>query len=377
MQSTTLKSHRGDQSWEMSERMLLTSLIIHAVSQRETGQCNLAFCVNLLDNDWKELANVMGKSPIIQARKAFKRFLGKTTEGYRNLVANGLQTRLDIWNQPHIAKVTETTTIDFEALQDQLWTLYLAVPADAPEVKPLAALVLNLALDQVLQRDFKHPMMMMLDEFTNYGYVRGLPAKLSIIRHDNIPVVLGVQDYVQLELAYDKEAKLLVSQPATKIFFKPNDMETADKISKMLGLAIQETEELTSAGQLQKRKEKEPLLSVDDLMNLGAIDERKGLIDDGNHMIVFIPKTRPVLARALTWREYSDQTNQRKYPPPSKGKLEYSDGFTWAPPSETLDLHTPKAASEKNEIDKPRTDTEKDLPDDKADELLGGALDEW
>ena len=156
----------------------------------------------------------------------------------------------------------------------------------------------------------------------------------------------------------------------------PNDIETADKISKMLGLAIQETEELTSAGQLQKRKEKEPLLSVDDLMNLGAIDERKGLIDEGNHMIVFIPKTRPVQVRALSWREYSDQTNKKKYPPPAKDKLEYSDGFTWAPPTETLDPYAAKA-SEKNEADKPTAHYEKNLGDDKADELLGGALDEW
>ena len=35
MQSTTLSSHRGDQTWDMAERLLLTALILHAVGERE------------------------------------------------------------------------------------------------------------------------------------------------------------------------------------------------------------------------------------------------------------------------------------------------------------------------------------------------------
>jgi type IV secretory pathway TraG/TraD family ATPase VirD4 len=234
MQSTTLETHKGDQSWENSERALLTGLILHAVSMREEGKGNLAYIVDLFDDGPEGIQKIVEESPIEAARKAFKRFMATTTPPYRNLVANGLITRLDIWNQPRIRALTEKTTIDFEALKGQLFTWYLATPADKPELKPLSALMFNLALSMVTTETFEHPVGLFLDEFTNFGYVRGMPGKLTIIRHDKIPAILGIQDFVQLENLYRNEAKLLISQPALKAFFKPNDFETAKTKSRYL-----------------------------------------------------------------------------------------------------------------------------------------------
>ena len=292
MQSTTLETHKGDQSWENSERALLTGLILHAVSMREEGKGNLAYIVDLFDDGPEGIQKIVEESPIEAARKAFKRFMATTTPPYRNLVANGLITRLDIWNQPRIRALTEKTTIDFEALKGQLFTWYLATPADKPELKPLSALMFNLALSMVTTETFEHPVGLFLDEFTNFGYVRGMPGKLTIIRHDKIPAILGIQDFVQLENLYKNEAKLLISQPALKAFFKPNDFETAKKISDMLGNTIVSDGKVTSAGQLRDSKDKEPLLSVDDLLNLGAIDESSEAAEGGKpNMIVFLPGT--------------------------------------------------------------------------------------
>lgn len=73
----------------------------------------------------------------------------------------------------------------------------------------------NLALSLVTSETFAHPVGLFLDEFTNFGYVRGMPGKLTIIRHDKIPAILGIQDFVQLENLYRNEAKLLISQPVS------------------------------------------------------------------------------------------------------------------------------------------------------------------
>lgn len=328
MQSTTLESHKGDQSWENSERALLTGLILHAVGMREEGKGNLAYIVDLFDDGPEGIQQIVAASPIEAARKSYNRFMATTTPPYRNLVANGLITRLDIWNQPRIRALTEKTTIDFEALKGELFTWYLATPADKPELKPLSALMFNLALSMVTTETFEHPVGLFLDEFTNFGFVRGMPGKLTIIRHDKIPAILGIQDFVQLENLYRNEAKLLISQPALKAFFKPNDPETAKKISDMLGNTLVSEGRVTSAGQLKDNKDKEPLLSMDDLLNLGAIDESSEATEGGKpNMIVFLPSTRPVQVRALSWQNYQEQTDPLNYPPPERRLLEVDESL--------------------------------------------------
>ncbi len=317
MQSTTLSSHRGDQTWDMAERLLLTSLILHSVGERDEGNCNLGYVLRLLNKGAVKLEGILSESNIEEAREAYQGFLNNSTDSYRNLVAGGLITRLDLWKDPRIKALTETTDIDYEAMAGQLFTWYLATPADKPELKPLAALVFNIALDVVGNANFKHGVALFLDEFTNFGYVRGMPQKLSIIRHDKIPCVLGIQDYIQLEMLYQKEAPLFLSQPGTRVFFRPNDQQTAERISKGLGIVEETRRKITSSGQIHDEKDKYPLLGLDELLNL-----------DATNLIAFTPKTRPVLKKALSWQDYVNETSETDYPPPKRSELQVDEQLT-------------------------------------------------
>lgn len=317
MQSTTLSSHRGDQTWDMAERLLLTALILHCVGEREEGNCNLGHVLKLLNKGAEGLEPILTESNIEEAREAYQGFLRNSSESYRNLVAGGLITRLDLWKDPRIRALTNETDIDFEAMADELFTWYLATPAGKPELKPLAALIFNIALDVVGNSNFRHGVALFLDEFTNFGYVRGMPQKLSIIRHDKIPCVLGIQDYIQLELLYEKEAPLFLSQPGTRIFFRPNDQQTADRISKGLGIVEEIRRKITSSGQIHDEKDKYPLLSLDELLNL-----------DPTNLIAFTPKTRPVMKKALSWQDYEAETNEKEYALPKRSELQVDEELT-------------------------------------------------
>lgn len=317
MQSTTLSSHRGDQTWDMAERLLLTALILHSVGERDEGNCNLGYVLKLLNRGAEKLEPILSESNIEEAREAYQGFLNNSTDAYRNLVAGGLITRLELWKDPRIKALTETTDIDFEAMAEQLFTWYLATPADKPELKPLAALVFNIALDVIGNSKFKHGVALFLDEFTNFGYVRGMPAKLSIIRHDKIPCVLGIQDYIQLEMLYQKEAPLFLSQPGTRVFFRPNDQQTAERVSKGLGIVEETRRKVTSSGQIHDEKDRYPLLSLDELLNL-----------DATNLIAFTPKTRPVMKTALTWKDYENETDETSYAPPARTPLEVDEALT-------------------------------------------------
>jgi hypothetical protein len=183
-----------------------------------------------------------------------------------------------------------------------------------------------LALGILAEGKSKHPLMLLLDEFTNFGYIRGFPSKLTIMRHDKIPVVLGVQDLIQLDNTYGPEAKTLRSQPSTRIFFKPNDPDTAIVLSKALGEYVREEATVTSTGQIQKSKERKMLLTPDELLNLGAVDER-AQVSDRPTMICFLPSTRPAILYAASWQDYARQCNSQYYPVPKNPERVVDDNL--------------------------------------------------
>ncbi|MBX9772599.1 MAG: type IV secretory system conjugative DNA transfer family protein [Candidatus Obscuribacterales bacterium] len=312
MQSTTMSTHKGDQSWEMSEKLLLTSLILHASGSAK--HCTLGSVRDLLFQGQEKISGILADSPVIEAEASYRGFLKNSTEAYRNLVAQGLVTRLSLWGDPRIRALTEANDIDLLNLQGELFTMYLGVPAGKPELKPLASLIFNLLFDVVTQQRFEFPMALFLDEFANFGYVRGMPQKLTILRHDNIPAVLGIQDYVQLELVYGKEALLFLSQPGTRVFFRPNDLRTAEGISRALGMAEQKETTVASSGQFHEAKERKYLLPPEELLALEPSD-----------LIAFLPKTRPTKLGVISWQSYKDATDGETYQLPEPRSIDVNE----------------------------------------------------
>ena len=80
MQSTTLQSHRGDQTWDMAERLLLTSMILHSVGERESGNCTLGYVLSLLNKGADKVDRILKESNIDEAREAYQGFLNNSTE---------------------------------------------------------------------------------------------------------------------------------------------------------------------------------------------------------------------------------------------------------------------------------------------------------
>jgi type IV secretory pathway TraG/TraD family ATPase VirD4 len=325
MLATTASQARVEQTWDTAERLLFAALVMHAVGERADGNCNLGYILELLGQGSEAISNRMVTTNIPAARRFFHAFWTNSTDKYRNLVAAGLLSRLALWNQPRIKELTSTTDVDVSRLSEELFTWYIAVPADKPELKPLASLIFNLAISYVYEGQFANPVMLMLDEFTNFGYIKGLPQKLTILRHDKIPVVLGVQDLVQIENLYGKDSTILRNQCATRVYFKPNGSETALVISRDLGMYAKEETTVTSAGHLQTRTEKQPLMSPDEILNMGVIDEGTYSANSGPlrpQVLIALPSTRPIRIEACTYQDYLDQTN---YPVPERVTLTASE----------------------------------------------------
>jgi type IV secretion system protein VirD4 len=306
--NTSSKFGLDNQIWEQSERQLLTVCILHAVG--EGG--NLGMIRRWLREGAQQLYNRIMNGVVSEAKFEYDGFLKSSTEGFRHGVFSGLMQRLNLWVNPKIVALTEKTDIDIQGLKDELFSFYFAVPAQKTYLKPLASLIFNFILDLTQEQTFKHPLALYLDEFTNYGYVPGIAEKLTIIRHRNIPAMLGIQDFMQLQKVYDfKDAALLFSQPGTKIFFRPRDYETARKISNQLGRMTIMERKVNGSGHVQEHEFGRALMMADEVMAL-----EKG------HAIVFTPSTHPLKIETFTWRDHQAQT---AISPPTFRKLEVSE----------------------------------------------------
>mgnify|MGYP000856106154 CR=1 FL=1 len=308
IRNTTQSKHvGGDPFWENAERNVLTSLVLHVAS--EGG--DMAKVRALLREGAEGLGNILEQSKIKQARDEYKAFSGLATETLKNNVLSGAMQRLSLWLNPKVVALTSKTTIDIKALPGELFSFYLAVPAQKEKLKPAAALVFNFLLDLLLEApeaEFKYPTALILDEFTNFGLIPGIAKKMTIVRHRKMPVVLGIQDYVQLKSVYgDDDATLLFTQPATRVIFRTPDLATAKKVSESLGQETVVERKLTTTCQVMEREFGRALMTPAEVMAL-----------DPELSVVFTPSTDPLKISRFSWKDYIDQTN---YAPPHQQEV--------------------------------------------------------
>jgi type IV secretory pathway TraG/TraD family ATPase VirD4 len=209
--------------------------------------------------------------------------------------------------------LTETTDIDLEALKHQLFTFYLAVPSRSRDSKLIGSLMVNFLLDHILEirESMKYPVAMLLDEFTNFGKISGIEDTLSIIRKNKIGLVLGFQNYFQLEKVYSrKEAQIILDQPATQVYFKQKNYREAKDLSDALGRTTIEEPIVTDSGRVQDFIQGRALATPEELINLK------------DQVIVFTPDTWPLKLPLTSPTAYNQAL---EYPPPERDKHTVSE----------------------------------------------------
>ncbi len=123
-----------------------------------------------------------------------------------------------------------------------------------------------------------------------------------------MPVVLGIQDYVQLKSVYgEDDATLLFTQPATRVIFRTPDLSTARKVSESLGQETVVERKLTTTCQVSEREFGRALMTPAEIM---AMEPEKS--------IVFTPATDPLKIERYSWKDYVEQVG---YAPPVRQEV--------------------------------------------------------
>ena len=306
---------KGEQTWNRSEKLLLIPLLLHAAAgDPQYGHFGALRWLLLQGPD--RLARVLEQSPSEVAQMEFEgwmRLSGETNFKYG--VFSGLITKLNPWMTDQMVTLTETTDIDLEALGNDLFTFYLAVPSRSRDSKLIGSLMVNFLLDLVLElrerQKLKHPLTMLLDEFTNFGKISGIGDTLSIIRKNKIGLILGFQNYYQLEQVYSRrEAQIIIDMPATQVYFKQKTFPEARDLAEAIGRTTIEEATVNDSGRVQEFIQGRHLITPDELISLNK------------EVIVFTADTKP-LKLALTSPTAYEQA--LSYDPPERDKHQVSE----------------------------------------------------
>jgi len=137
------------------------------------------------------------------------------------------------------------------------WVFLTSKPSVRERVLPLHSVWLDLLILRMMEpcANPAKPVWFVLDELASLNKLPQLHTAVTENRKYGNPVVLGFQGRSQLEKRYGQDAEAMLSQPATKIFFKTSEPRAAKWISETLGeVEVERLKESRTPGLLRSKK---------------------------------------------------------------------------------------------------------------------------
>ncbi|WP_263385434.1 type IV secretion system DNA-binding domain-containing protein [Granulicella arctica] len=142
------------------------------------------------------------------------------------------------------------------------------------------------------------PVWFVLDELASLNKLPQLHSAVTENRKYGNPVVMGFQGRSQLEKRYGQDAEAMLSQPATKIFFKTSEPRAAKWISEAIGeIEVERLKESRSMGLLRSKKSFAMEITTKPLVmpsEIAGLEPLHGYIKQGNLVVpAHLPYLKP------------------------------------------------------------------------------------
>jgi type IV secretion system protein VirD4 len=329
--------------WEKTSHSLLVGAILHVLYAEK--EKTLARVATFLSDPQRSFAatlrrmmatNHLGsdEAPLVHpvVASAARELLNKS-ENERSGVLSTAMSFLGLYRDPTVAAVTAASDWRIADLVEAAHpvSLYLVVPpSDISRTKPLIRLILNQigrrlteelhavgvaqrgragaeasaqagTARRIADRDQRHRLLMMLDEFPALGRLDFFETSLAFLAGYGVRCFLIAQSLNQIEKAYG-EHNAILDNCHVRIAFATNDERTAKRISDALGTATEQRAMRNYAGHrlapwlahvmVSRQETARALLTPGEVMQLAPTDE-----------LVLISGMPPIRAKKLRYYE--------------------------------------------------------------------------
>lgn len=215
-------------------------------------------------------------------------------------VLSTAKSYLSLYRDPTVAQNVSRSDFRISDLmnhQDPV-SLYVVTEAtDKVRLRPLVRILANLVLRRLAsgmgfeagrpKANYKHPLLLMLDEFPTLGRLAIFEEALAYIAAYGIRAYIVAQDLSQIHNAYGKEESI-TGNCGIQVAFAPARLETAEHFSRMTGQTTVIKEEGSRNGSGPNTREiQRPLLTPDELLRLpGMVRDKGGKILRGGDMLI-------------------------------------------------------------------------------------------
>ena len=202
----------GDQFWFSNEVNLLQAFefyFLETISEKNT----LANIYKYLSNDdMKEIDNMFRKLPQGSNAKLSYNTYAKGSETIKASVITGLASRLKIFQNKDLQRLTEESDIDL-VLPAKVPCIYYVVTSDMDSTFDfLASLFFTFSFKKIIEYADSRPngkcdtdVYFYLDEFCNIGEIPDFNKKISTVRSRGVAIIPIIQNLGQLQSRYSEK----------------------------------------------------------------------------------------------------------------------------------------------------------------------------
>jgi type IV secretion system protein VirD4 len=324
----------GKDHWGKTSFDLLSAVILHvmykAKASKETASlAGVAFALSdpeeKSDVLWEEMRTnrhlPTGAHAVVAA--AGRDQLDRP-EKERGSVLSSAKTYLTLVKDPIIAENTRRSDFRVMDLMNHARpvSLYIVTRGgDKERLRPLVRLLLTMAMRQLMGVELKyengqplmphrHRLLMMLDEFPSLGRLQIIQDALPKCAGYGIKAFLAAQNREQMFNAYGAHQSI-TSNCHVRIVYAPNEWESAEWISRMIGNTTIVKEDVTESGtrfgplknvSRTYHEVSRPLLTPDEIMDLKKPrKDDSGQIVESGEMVVFMAGERPIFGTQILY----------------------------------------------------------------------------
>jgi type IV secretion system protein VirD4 len=324
----------GKDHWGKTSFDLLCAVILHVMYKAKANQqtaslADVAFALSdpeeKSDALWEEMRTnrhlPTGAHAVVAA--AGRDQLDRP-EKERGSVLSSAKTYLTLVKDPIIAENTRRS--DFRIMElmnhERPVSLYIVTRGgDKERLRPLVRLLLTMAMRQLMGVELiykngqplmphRHRLLMMLDEFPSLGRLQIIQDALPKCAGYGIKAFLAAQNREQMFNAYGPHQSI-TSNCHVRVVYAPNEWESAEWISRMIGNTTIVKEDVTESGtrfgplrnvSRTYHEVSRPLLTPDEIMGLKKPrKDTTGQIVESGEMVVFMAGDRPIFGTQILY----------------------------------------------------------------------------
>jgi type IV secretion system protein VirD4 len=256
----------------------------------------------------------------------------------RSGVHSTARSFFNLYHDPIVAEATSESDFRITDLMraDYPLSLYLiSPPSDKSRLRPLFRLMLNQIVRRLTEElhpeGNRHRLLLLLDEFPSLGRLEFFEEGLGFVAGYGLKCMMINQSYNQI-VKYYGPANTVMDGAHVHVLYAPNTDETAERISKMLGVTTEIHQQTNYTGgrlhgwlghvMVSNQETSRPLLTAGEVRELPADDE-----------IVIVAGLPPIRAKKI---KYFRDAAFRELVPPTDATGRVTDtAHTYAPPKDT------------------------------------------